>query len=348
MHLIMKACEKSLRLIMFEALLRNIPYDHWKRYEISTEYTSWLTGFRGEESVMFHLDLISSANYRIYHDIRLQLGKYFFQIDILLVCSRFILVLEVKNRSKDWHFAKLLSQVTLDGKRTKNPILQAKVQSIKLKRWLAKHHITDIPILYFFVNANEKSKIHIDYNHKNSSSVCNSEQLLEKIEQIENQNKTEIVNEKELRKINRLLLEKNTPDNPDLLQEFKLTPEDLILGVHCHNTKCNCSPMKYHAGSWRCPKCKMKCKTAHQQKIQDYFLLINNSITNTEARNLLKIKSRKVIHHFLSTMDLPCTGKLKGRVYHQQSPKKQTTANPAVATTSSPNPKPSQAQQISL
>ena len=295
----MKDCEKSLRLFKFEALLRNLPYDHWQRHEISTEYTSWLTGFRGEESVMFHLDLISNSDYRIYHDIRLQLGKYFFQIDILLVCNRFILVLEVKNRFKDWHFAKLLNQVTLDGKRTKNPILQAKVQSIKLNRWLAQHHITDIPILYCFVNSNENSKIHIDYNHKNSSSVCNSEQLLEKIEQIESQNETEILTEKDLRKINRLLLEKNIPDDPDLLQEFKLTPEDLMSGVHCQNTTCYSSPMKYHAGTWLCPKCKMKCKTAHQQKIQDYFLLINTSITNAEARKLLNIKSRKVIHHFL-------------------------------------------------
>ena len=130
---------------------------------------------------MFHLDLFSKSNYRIYHDIRLPLGKYFFQIDILLICPRYVLILEVKNRSKDWHFAKLLNQVTVNGNRTKNPILQAKVQAIKLKRWLEEQHITDIPIMYLFVNSHENSKIHIDYDHKYSSCVCNSEQLLEKI-----------------------------------------------------------------------------------------------------------------------------------------------------------------------
>jgi Nuclease-related domain len=321
MQLIMKDCKPTLRMEKFEALLRSVVDNHWQRYEFLTQYNNWLLGFRGEESVMFYLDLIPNEDYRIYHDIRLPLGKYFFQIDILLICPRFILVIEVKNRSKDWHFAKLLNQVTIDGKRTKNPILQAKVQSIKLKRWLAEHHFTDIPILYLFVNSNEKSKIHIDYDHKYSRSVCNSEQLIEKIEQIEKQYRSEIVEEKELRKMNRLLLAKNTPDNPDLLQHFKLTSEDLKTGVHCHDTKCSSAVMKYHAGTWTCPVCKMKSKTAHHQKIYDYFLLIKPSITNAEARKLLQIKSRKIIHKLITAMNLPCTGKFKGRVYHQPTTK---------------------------
>lgn len=313
----MKDCELPLRIQKFEALLRSIQDDHWQRYEIVNEYKNWLTGFRGEESVMYHLDSVVTEDYRIYHDIRLKLGKYYFQIDFLLICPRFILVLEVKNRSKDWHFAKLLNQVTMDGKRVKNPILQAKVQSIKLRRWLAEHHFKETPILYLFVNSNEKSKIHIDYDHKYSRNVCNSEQLLEKIEQIGNQNKMEILEEKELRKINRLILAKNTPDNPDLLQHFKLTSEDLLAGVRCQKKQCCTSEMRYKAGTWTCPVCKLKSKTAHHQKIHDYFLLIKPSITNAEARKLLHIKSRKIIHQMLSSMNLPYAGKFKGRVYHQ-------------------------------
>lgn len=313
----MKECEISLRLKKFEALLRSVEENHWQRYEFLAQYNNWLTGFRGEESVMFHLDPISNEDYWIYHDIRLPKGKYYFQIDILITCPRFILVIEVKNRSKDWHFAKLLNQVTMEGKRVKNPILQAKVQSIKLKRWLAEHNIYDIPILYLFVNSNEKSKIHIDYNHKYSRSVCNSEQLLDKIEQIEHENKTEMIEERELRKLSRLLLAKNTPDNPDLLQHFKLTSDDLMTGVRCQKTKCCSSQMRYKAGTWTCPMCKMKSKTAHHQKIHDYFLLYKTTITNAEARKLLQIKSRKIIHQLLSTMNLPYTGKYKGRVYHQ-------------------------------
>lgn len=318
MHLIMKECKKSLRMQKFEALLRCVEDNHWQRYEIAAEYNNWLTGFRGEESVMFHLDLVSNSDYRIYHDIRLPLGKYFFQIDIVLICTRYILVIEVKNRAKDWYFAKLLNQVTIDGKRTKNPILQAKAQSIKLKRWLAENHFTDLPIIYLFVNSNERSKIHIDYDHKYSRSVCNSEQLLEKIEQIEKQNPTDTIDEKELRKINRLLLTKNTPDNPDLLQHFKLSSQDLMTGVRCMTQKCKSATMRYHAGIWTCPVCKTKSKIAHHQTIQDYFLLVKTSITNGEARKLLHIKSRKIIHHLLSTMNLPCTGKFRYRAYHQK------------------------------
>ncbi|MDQ0974521.1 ribosomal protein L37AE/L43A [Neobacillus niacini] len=140
---------------------------------------------------------------------------------------------------------------------------------------------------------------------------------MRKSSKLKNNYRSEIVEEKEIRKMNRLLLAKNTPDNPDLLQHFKLTSEDLKTGVHCHDTKCSSAVMRYHAGTWTCPVCKMKSKTAHHQKIYDYFLLIKPSITNAEARKLLQIKSRKIIHKLITAMNLPCTGKFKGRVYHQ-------------------------------
>jgi hypothetical protein len=279
-----------------------------------------MTGFRGEESVMnFHLEPIWNSNYRIYHDLRLLHGKYYFQIDILILCGYFALVLEVKNRSKDWYFDKVLNQASFDqnGKkeRTKNPVFQARLQAFKLKEWLREHNFTGIPIQYLFVNSNEKANIIIGDDNKYKWNICNSEFLLERIDQIASQFKLELLGEKELRKINQVLLSKHTPENLDLLQKYNLAQKEILTGVHC--PKCDYLPMIYYSGTWKCPKCRMESKTAFMDTLRDYFQIISPTITNAEARHFLQINSPKITHHLLSLMDLPSTGKFKDKVYYQ-------------------------------
>jgi Nuclease-related domain len=277
--------------------------------------------------------------------LRLKLGEYYFQIDFLIVCAKFFIVLQVKNRGKNWHFDKVFKQALLNNRgtmeRTRNPVIEAKVQALKLKKWLEIHHITGIPIQYIFVNSNDKIQINSD-DYDMNRYICNSEFLLEKIEQIESQHRLIRLDDKELKKVNRLLLENHNPDNPDLLQHYHLAvKEDILPGVQC--PKCYFLPMIYKSGTWHCPKCRFKSKTAFKQAIQDYFLIIGPSITNGEARQFLQIQSRKVIHHLLTSMNLPVTGKFKGRLYHHQSQNKKPPQHPAVATIPSLIPTPSQA-----
>ena len=75
--------------------------------------------------------------------------------------------------------------------------------------------------------------------------------------------------------------------------------------------------MKYHYGVWTCPHCKEKSKTAHIKAIEDYFLLIKPSITNSELRHFLQIDSIKSANNILKSLNLPYTGNRKGRVYHR-------------------------------
>ncbi|WP_420490859.1 NERD domain-containing protein [Neobacillus drentensis] len=72
-----------------------------------------MAGYHGEKSLDFHLGVLPDTNYLIFHNIRLQLGKYFFQIDILLLNAAFALALEVKNRTGEYHFQKYLNQTIL-------------------------------------------------------------------------------------------------------------------------------------------------------------------------------------------------------------------------------------------
>jgi Nuclease-related domain len=316
-----KECMLPPRIGKLEVIVRRLRESHLSKYDIVMEYNNRLTGHRGEESVDFYLESLSSSDYRIYHDLRFLLGKYYFQIDVLILCSRFIVVLQIKNWSRDWHFEKNFKQTSINNKgkmeRTPNPIQQAKVQAMKLKKWLENHNITGIPILYIFVNSNENVHINSD-DYQMTRNMCNSEMLLEKIEQIANDHKLVKLDDKELKKINRLFLTKHTPDDPDLIKLYNLSvKEDILTGVQCPNPKCNYLPIPYKSGTWCCPRCRTKSKTAFIKGIQDYFLLISPSIKNSEARNFLQIQSRKVMHRLLTSMNLPVTGSFKNRTYHQ-------------------------------
>ena len=322
MRLFVKDCALPIRIQKLEALEGRIPTNDPIWPEIVKEYKSRMAGYRGEKSLKFHLSMLSDTNYQIYHNIRLLYRGYYFQIDFLVLCPRFTLVLEVKNIARDLFFKKEFNQVTWiqngEEERIKNPVLQAKLQAKKLKGWLREQIGKEIPIpiYYFFVNTNERSKVVIEArNEQIKQHICNSEMLIEKIEQLENYSQNETFDGKEIKKVKRLLLTKNTPDNPDILKHFDLSPNKILSGVKCPT--CRFLPMIYVSGTWNCPNCKMKSKTAHQQTINDYFLIINPHITNAELREFLHIDSIRVSGKILSSMNLPFSGGYKNRVYLQ-------------------------------
>jgi hypothetical protein len=314
-----KVCEISPRIVKLKALESRMPTSNSRKMEVLTEYNNRLKGYLGEKSLEFYLDpLIRSKDYHVFHEIRLLSGNYYFQIDFLILCNKFALALEVKKRSRDWFFDGFNQAFLLfDGEKEKiqNPVAQVKLQSRKLKHWLEEHQCEEVPIHYLFVNSHEKSKILYEDGNEQIKNICNSEALIDKIDQIDKFYKEEKLTKQAVRKIKRLLLSKHTPDDPDILKEFNLTPKDLLPGVQC--PKCNSLSMKYHYGVWTCPHCKEKSKTAHIKALEDYFLLIKSSITNSQLRYFLQIDSIKSANNILKSLNLPYSGKLKGRVYHR-------------------------------
>jgi hypothetical protein len=127
-----------------------------------------------------------------------------------------------------------------------------------------------------------------------------------------------VEDEKELRKINKLLLTSNTPEDPQLLSKHNLSRNEILTGVHC--PRCLFLPMTYQSGTWKCPKCRTQSKTAFIDTFHDYFHLISPTINNAEARRLLQINSPKMAHHYLTSMNLNSTGKFKSKIYTHKKP----------------------------
>ncbi|WP_169802769.1 nuclease-related domain-containing protein [Neobacillus soli] len=325
MSLIEECSNISLRIQKLEALINGrLAYLHPIWPEVMNEYKRRLAGQRGEKSMYFHLSMLSESKYQIYHGIRLLYRGFYFQIDFLVLCGAFALVLEVKNRSGELEFEKEFNQVTCkkngQKERINNPVSQAKLQARKLRGWLRDHNI-ELPVHYLFVNSNEKTIILSDPGNEHiTRHICNSETLLEKMDQLEHFHKEEKLDAKELRKLRRLLLSRHTPENPDILKQFHLSPkEDILPGVICPT--CRFLPMNYHYGSWCCPKCNLKSKTAHIPAINDHFLLIKPSITSAELRAFLLVSSPSVGGKILASMNLPFSGTFRNRVYFSKKKK---------------------------
>ncbi len=288
--------------------------------EIAAEHRKWQAGYRGEKAVELYLKMLPETRYYIFHSLRLRLGEFFFQIDYLVLCAAFAIALEVKNRAGELNFKKNFNQTTCkkngEEERIQNPVLQVRLQAIKFKAWLQEYHFTEIPVYYLFVNSNGKTLIAADPGNETiTSHICNSEFLLEKIEQLASYNQAAKLDSKELRKIKRLLLIKHTPENLDILKQFNLSPKDILTGVKC--PKCDSLPMDYQKGFWLCLRCNTKSKGAHIPAINEYFLLIKPTITNSELREWLRVGSIRMAGKLLVSLNLPFTGKFKDRVYHQ-------------------------------
>lgn len=322
MHLFAKEFSFPKIYFLLKALKSRLEQSHVVWPMVATEFASMEKGIQGEKSLLYYLEMLSDSKYYIFHDLRLKYKNKYFQIDYLILGTAFALVLEVKKYNGDLHFDKDFNQMIVikknSKKKRKNPVLQARMQARKLKCWIEENNFPEIPILYLFVNANEETEIQtVPGNEQMTRYIVNSEGLLDKIDQIDHFYKMDGLDTKTLRKLCKLFLSSHTPEDPDILKEFHLSPKDLIKGVQCPH--CESYPMKYIYGIWHCSNCSHKSKTAHIPAVEDYFLLIKPSITNSELRKFLNLTSSKAAHKILNSMDLCYSGTLKTRVYYPKN-----------------------------
>ncbi|MFE8701854.1 nuclease-related domain-containing protein [Cytobacillus sp. FJAT-54145] len=320
MRLIIKERKIPIIIHQLQALLRRLPVNHPKRPMIEEDLAKRLAGYRGEQSLDYHLRFLDQDQYKIFHDLRL-INQDAFQIDVLLLSSYFVLLLEVKNISGTLFFDKYSNQLirTLDGIETgfSNPVSQVKRQTLQFQNWLEKNKYKNLPVEYLIIISNPSTVLKKNPgNHQLFKRVVHSELLMDRIKDFELIYKNEQLEKKDLRKLSKLLLQANIPLHQDIFQYYNLTPDQLILGVQCPS--CRYAPMERAFARWYCTKCQTSNKDAHIQVINDYFYLIKRTITNRECQQFLKISSRNIAHTLLTSMNLPTTGSKKSTQYHQQ------------------------------
>jgi hypothetical protein len=316
--LIEKELTKPLDLQQHEALLKRFPKDHPKTPEIVAKKDKLQSGYSGEKTIDYFLSLLPSKNYHIFHNIRLPAEKGFFEIDKYIISPKCSFITEGKNYAGTLFLERnQLTQEVNDVKKVyENPLAQVNRHKILLKYWFEKFQLPVTPSEHLVCFSNTSSTININHGYTEAEKrVCKAVDLIRKINEIEQYYKKDIIDQKSIAKIKKIILAKHTPRRMDILKTYGSGSCDVIPGVQC--TICNFIPMQYKFGCWECPNCHFRSRDAHIQAINDYFLIFKPSITNSELREFLQLPSSRAATNLFAHLQLPHTGTTKDRVYYQ-------------------------------
>ncbi|WP_338778391.1 nuclease-related domain-containing protein [Metabacillus sp. FJAT-52054] len=325
--MIIKKRKSPLIILKLQALQRRLPDNHPKVPQITEELKKRMAGYRGELAADYQLSLYSQDKQFIFQDLRLPSETSYFQMDTLLITSKYAIILEIKNIAGTIFFEPNFNQLirTKDGQETAfaDPILQTERLQFLLKQWFLNNGFPHVPIFSLVVISNPQTIIQSPhaYQAKLAEKIIHCEKLPLKIKKIESDLNTDILTEKELRKLKRISMKEHSEADFPILDRFGLTHEDLLKGVFC--PVCILK-MERYKGGWYCLKCQNKYRNAHLEALNDYKLLISSTITNKEIRDYLQLVSPSSATKLLHSLNLKSTGQNKGRVYELYLNEKST------------------------
>ncbi|MEH7082313.1 NERD domain-containing protein [Neobacillus drentensis] len=299
------------------ALLRRLPKNHPIRPTIERDLKSWLKGYYGEKECSYYLSLLPEDQYYIFHGLRL-IDKKPFQIDLVVLSTRFIFMGEVKNLSTKLIFHKESNHVTKEFNNEEegisNPVLQVKRQQIQFVNWLRKMQLLGLPIERVVIISKSTTRIETTPdNLQIFNDVIYAESLLDKIEEMECKHQKPAFSKRKLAQLVDLLLAHHQTPIPDILQAYKLSKDDISTGVLC--PKCPTGAMAFYSAKWNCHICGYSSKIAFFPTVDDYFLLLGPTITRKQFAEFLHINSPFIAGHQLRSLNLPSSGSKRGTKY---------------------------------
>ncbi|PGZ94648.1 MULTISPECIES: nuclease-related domain-containing protein [unclassified Bacillus (in: firmicutes)] len=318
--MILKERTVPLTIRKLEALLRRLPKEHNQRLRIEDDFAKFKAGFHGEKSLDYHLSFFNKERYIIIQDLRLlDNEKRFFQIDTIILSPSFILIIEVKNLVGILYFDQSFNQLIRmnEGKEEAfmNPIIQVERQKRQLRSWLEQNKFMNYPIIPWVVLSNSKSIIKASSNViQIANTVIHSDSLYRKLEELEKKLHINIFTSKEIRKLAKLLIKQNQLLDQNILEKYNISKNELLTGVICDN--CKLYSMFRTKGSWYCPQCFNVSKDAHLHSLYDFYLLIGNTIKNSQLREFLHITSIYSASRLLRKLNLPSSGTKKDKTHY--------------------------------
>lgn len=303
------------QLLAVSALLEHLPANHPKRSVAEDDFAKRYAGWRGEQNLSYYLSHLPQNSFSGFHDLRLSAESHLFQMDMLMITFQFILIIEVKNFAGSIYFDTIFNQLIRVHNEHKegfsNPIIQVHRHRKLLMKWLAIHRLSSLPIECLVVIANPSTLIDTARNSRNIGEiVCHAEQIESKIEQLTQKHKSQKISESNLNRVENLLLKEHIDPLVNICDTFSVSDNDLIRGVKC--PFCHSFRTSRVYGSWFCPQCGNKTRTAHEQNILEYFLLNDKKMTNGMCQDFLNINNRQLATRLLQKMQLKTGGSGQG------------------------------------
>lgn len=196
-----------------------------------------------------------------------------------------------------------------------NPIVQVENQQYHLETLIANHTNIILPNTSYVVFTHQNSILKIDpqYVAIAKPKIIRPQQIRQKTFNFANKYSQQLLNDRTFNEIATLLLELHTPEDPDILNEFKISKSDIIPGVYCNH--CDAFTVEKVYRSWLCKQCGKRSNDGHIRALIDYYLLIGPTITNSQCRYFLKLGNTSVAYTFLRSLNLPTDGGRKHRTY---------------------------------
>ncbi|WP_064094350.1 nuclease-related domain-containing protein [Rossellomorea aquimaris] len=315
--MILKERKVPLRILQSEALLRRLSPEHPLIPIIQEDLRKRRAGFRGEQDVDRHLELLADEDFTIFHDVRLLFGNHYFQMDTLILTSYFAVILEVKNifgtLEFDLGLKQLIRKANGKGEGFLDPITQVKKQEYIFRKWLLENKINQLPIKSFVVISNPTTILKVQNNEELRKYVTHLHNLYQILLEYKQHHQSLKLEVKDLRRLSKKIIKSNTPVTSNSLEYYNLKKEDIQTGVIC--PECGTSPMMRKCGVWICSYCRATSKSAHVQALSDFFILLKPTITNQEAKTFLHLSSRDQTYTILKKSNFSSTDSTKNREY---------------------------------
>ncbi|WP_430784526.1 nuclease-related domain-containing protein [Virgibacillus flavescens] len=317
----MIAKEREVPLIIpkLEALLRRIPLNHPQRIRVEEDLRKYNSGYRGEQSIDYHLNFLENDDYIIFHGLRLPWKNDFhFQIDTLLLATNCIFLLEVKNIAGTIFFDTSSQQMirSLEEKEESYPcpILQSNRHVIQLNEWLRHHRFTNIPIIPYIIFTNSSSILKTSPSNQDVfDKIFTSASFPPEINTARKKYSSKLLNKPKIDRLTNLFLTEHREYEPDILKKFKVAPSELLSGMGC--PACNKLSINRKNGKWRCQLCEGSFPVSFFQTLMDFRLLISSTISNKQFRQFTNLTSPSVATKQLLKMNFQYTGSYKNRKY---------------------------------
>lgn len=256
------------------------------------------------------LEAVIPCSYFLLHDFEFRNSAGFsHQVDTLFLSPHFALVVEIKNINGQlrWdttthQFTRTTKDGVIDGFR--NPIHQAERHVRHLQKLFEKIRLP-LPIEYVVVLAHPNSII----AHNTTLPIIHTSGIHYYLADLLSKYPAII----EFPDLKRAAMKMKKIHAPSPMT-IKLNPNQLEKGVLC--PKCP-YPMRmnYHHRKWQCPRCHEINNEAFYVALQDYRILVNETISNKEFRDFFEIESANVAYTLLQKLNLQQIGTFKDKRY---------------------------------
>jgi Nuclease-related domain. len=285
------------------------------RADFESRYKRGMAGYRGEQSMEYPLSYLPEKEFLIFHNLRLFDGHHHFQIDFLILCSRFCTILEVKNIAGtltfDTDFLQLVREQNQITDIFDDPISQVENLTNHLEEWLP---VSSLPLMNRVVIASSAHIQATDTKNRLLRRIIRRANIKKEMAVLNKKYVQDHLDSGQLQRITARLLANHQPRIVDLFAISSVSRNDILKGVHCPD--CGARPMIRRNRSWHCDDCGHKSAKAHLAALLDYYLIFGREITNRQCREFLLIDSATSAKKLLQSVSSHYMGEKRKRVYY--------------------------------